>query len=74
MPLQGLNGEYYFTGIAKVTRGPWWREHLIDDDGSDWFYKFVDNEGKVNYLLTNNIPIRHRDHLYSLFKTNKRVE
>lgn len=72
MVLQGLSSQYYFGGASLFSRGPWWREFWIDDDGLDWFLRFTDNDGNFNYLLTNNLPLRDREQLYGLYKTSVR--
>jgi hypothetical protein len=59
----------YFGGVAKVSKGPWFREHFVEDDGLDWFYTFVDGEGKKCYLLSNNMSVKDRDHMGYLYKT-----
>ena len=62
----------YFGGVAKVSRGPWFRDAWIEDDGLDWYYKFKDNENKNVYLLSNNVAIEDREKLDSLYKTHVR--
>ena len=62
----------YFGGVAKVSRGPWFRDAWVEDDGLDWFYKFKDNEKKDVYLLSNNVAIEDREKLDSLYKTHVR--
>lgn len=47
----------YFGGVAKVGRGPWYKEHMVEDDGLEWFYTFADADGKECYLLSNNMAI-----------------
>ena len=49
----------YFGGVAKVSRGAWFREAWVEDDGLEWYYKFSDNDNNDNYLLSNNIA--HED-------------
>ena len=62
----------YFGGVAKVSRGPWFRDAWVEDDGLDWYYKFKDsNKGDV-YLLSNNVAIEDREKLDSLYKTHVR--
>lgn len=45
----------YFGGHQKNSRGPWFNEFYVEDDGLDWFYKFNDSDGKTCYLLSNNL-------------------
>ena len=64
-----VNSSGYFGGVAKVSRGPWFREFWVEDDGLEWYYSFRDNDGNVNYLLSNNVPIQDRERIDALFKT-----
>ena len=59
----------YFGGVAKVSRGPWYKEHLVEDDGLEWFYQFSDADGKTCYLLSNNMALEDRENVASLYKT-----
>lgn len=59
----------YFGGVAKVSRGPWYKEHMVEDDGLDWFYQFSDADGKQCYLLSNNMTMEDRDRVAHLYKT-----
>ena len=56
----------YFGGVAKVSRGPWYREYMVEDDGLDWFYQFRNSDGQACYLLSNNIAIEDRERLAHL--------
>ena len=47
----------YFGGVAKVSKGPWFRDFFVEDDGLDWFYSFIDSEGKKCFLLSNNMAV-----------------
>ena len=62
----------YFGGVAKVSRGPWFRDAWVEDDGLDWYYRFKDNEKNDVYLLSNNLAIEDRERLDSLYKTHTR--
>jgi hypothetical protein len=66
----------YFGGVNKVSRGPWFRKFFVEEDGLDWFYTFIDNDGNKCYLLSNNIPLQDRDrfsHLYHSQLRNNRI-
>jgi hypothetical protein len=66
----------YFGGVAKVSRGPWFRDYFVEDDGLDWFYTFLDNDGNKNYLLSNNMAIEDRErmsHMYHTMLRNNRI-
>ena len=66
----------YFGGVAKVSRGPWFRDYWVEDDGLDWFYTFLNNEGQKCYLLSNNLEIEDRNkmsHMYHSMVRNNRI-
>jgi|TARA_B110001450_G_scaffold7148_1_gene7298 hypothetical protein len=66
----------YFGGVAKVSRGPWFRDYWIEDDGLDWFYNFTNSDGNKSYLLSNNLAIEDRNkmsHLYHTMVRNNRI-
>ena len=66
----------YFGGVAKVSRGPWFRDYWIEDDGLDWFYTFMNSDGQKCYLLSNNLSIEDRtkmSHLYHTQVRNNRI-
>ena len=63
----------YFSRVAKVSRGPWFQEHNVEDDGLEWFYVFG-SEGEPVYLLSNNVPLQDRERLsllYNAFMRNR---
>jgi hypothetical protein len=45
----------YFARVSKVSRGPWFNESKVEEDGLEYFYLFG-NGGTPVYLLSNNIP------------------
>ena len=57
----------YFSRVAKVSRGPWFQEYMVEDDGLEWFYVYPHN-GENVHLLSNNVPIEDRERLDNLFK------
>ena len=66
----------YFGGVAKVSRGPWFRDYWIEDDGLDWFYNFTNSDGNKSYLLSNNLALEDRNkmsHLYHTMVRNNRI-
>ena len=67
--LYKINSMGYFGGVAKVSKGPWFRDFYVEDDGLDWFYSFIDSDGKKCYLLSNNLSVADREHLDQLSKT-----
>lgn len=50
----------YFSRVSKVSRGPWFQEHQVEDDGLEWFYVFGNGQGEPVYLLSNNVPLEDR--------------
>ena len=67
-----VSGMGYFGGVAKVSRGPWFRDLFVEDDGLDWYYQFLDNDRNQVYLLSNNISLNDREKFDSLYKTHVR--
>jgi hypothetical protein len=64
----------YFSRVSKVSRGPWFQEHNVEDDGLEWFYVFGNGQGEPVYLLSNNVPIEDRERLdrtYKAFMRNR---
>lgn len=61
--LYKIDSSGYFGGVYKVSRGPWFRQWLVEDDGLDWFYQIQDLDGKVMHLVSNNLPVKDRDAL-----------
>ena len=57
----------YFSRVSKIYRGPWFQEHLVEDDGLEWFYVYG-QDGDVQYLLSNNVPLEDRERLSNLYK------
>merc|ERR1711934_852987 len=62
----------YFGGVAKVSRGPWFKEYFVEDDGLDWFYTFMDSNYSKCYLLSNNLSVEDRTTLSHMYHTNVR--
>ena len=57
----------YFGRTGKVSQGPWFKEHFVEDDGLEYFYVY--NDGTANQsLLSNNIPIEDRTRFDNLYK------
>ena len=56
----------YFGRVTKVSRGPWFQEYMVEEDGLEYFYVYGSNDG-LTYLLSNNIPIHDRDRLQRLY-------
>lgn len=61
----------YFGRVQKLSRGPWFQERNVEDDGLEYFYVFG-GQGEPVYLLSNNLPIEDRDKLERLYKSFQR--
>lgn len=61
----------YFGRVSKVSRGPWFAEWRVEDDGLEYFYAYTYN-GEIVYLLTNNIPIEDRDKMSKIHQAMER--
>ena len=57
----------YFGGVSKVSRGPWWRDYLVENDGLDYFYLFRDIDGKKQHLNSSNLSVADREHLQQIY-------
>lgn len=44
----------YFGRVQKFSRGPWFQEALIEEDGLEYYYAYATQNG-LTYLLSNNI-------------------
>jgi hypothetical protein len=62
----------YFSRVSKVSRGPWFQEHLVEDDGLEWFYVFGNGNGEPAFLLSNSVPLEDRERLDRLYKAFQR--
>lgn len=56
----------YFSRVTKVSRGPWFSEWRVEEDGLEYFYAYNQN-GEIVYLLTNNIPIEDRNKMQGVY-------
>ena len=70
--LYKINSMGYFGGVFKLSRGPWFREFMVEDDGLEWYYSFVDSDGNHRYLISNNMAVADRDAMSSLYRTMAR--
>eukprot|EP00347_Sterkiella_histriomuscorum_P005532 403356254 len=61
----------YFGRVQKVSRGPWFQESMVEDDGLDFYYAYPSADG-LTYLLSNNIPIQDRERLQRLYDSFNR--
>ena len=52
----------YFGRVQKLSRGPWFSESLVEEDGLEYFYMFMSG-GQPVYLLSNNVALDDREAL-----------
>ena len=52
----------YFGRVKKISRGPWFQEHKVEEDGLEYYYQFIDGDKTMN-ILSNNIPFEDRERL-----------
>ena len=45
----------YFGRVNQISRGPWFGEMNVEDDGLEWYYMFGDSSGNMKYLLSSNM-------------------
>lgn len=62
----------YFSRPNKVSRGPWFKEINVEDDGLEYYYTYKNGEGEKKHLLSNNIPLRDRETVEKLYNGYKR--
>ena len=70
--LYKINSMGYFGGVFKLSRGPWFREFMVEDDGLEWYYSFTDSDGHTRYLISNNMAVADREAMSSLYRTMTR--
>jgi hypothetical protein len=63
----------YFGMPAKISRGPWFREVWVEDDGLEKYYVFSDAEGG-KILLSNNMSVEDRHKLDYFYKGYERQQ
>ena len=56
----------YFSRTTKISRGPWFEHHKVEDDGLEYYYSYSVN-GEKFYLLSNNIPIEDRERINQFY-------
>ncbi len=63
----------YFGRVSQISRGPWFAELQVEDDGLEYYYIHQDSNGNMRYLLTNNMSYKDRTEMMALFKAQARV-
>ena len=63
----------YFGRVSQVSRGPWFAELQVEDDGLEYYFMHQDSNGTMRYLLSNNMSYADRTALLALFSGQERV-
>jgi hypothetical protein len=63
----------YFGGVSKVSRGPWFRQMNVEDDGLEYFYQYRDHDNKELNLLSNNLAVGDREALSRIYFEHRRT-
>lgn len=63
----------YFGRVSQISRGPWFAELQVEDDGLEYYYLHDDANGNVRYLLSNNMSYKDRTEFMALFQGQNRV-
>lgn len=63
----------YFGRVSQISRGPWFAELMVEDDGLEYYYMHQDNQGNVRHLLSNNMTFQDRTAMQKLFYAQSRV-
>jgi len=71
--LYGFSPHYYSAAASQNSKGPWFeKRYWVEDDGLDWFYAFLDNDGNKCWLLSNNLKLEDRERLAHLYHSQWR--
>ena len=62
----------YFGRVSQTSRGPWFKELLVEDDGLEWYYTYGDSMG-MRYLLSNNMSVQDRENFARLYHAHNRA-
>jgi len=63
----------YFGRVSQISRGPWFAELQVEDDGLEYYYVHADASGASRYLLSNNMSYKDRTELMHLWSAQYRV-
>lgn len=63
----------YFARTAQISRGPWFDETNVEEDGMEILYSFVDDNGNRSYLLSNNMKYEDRAAFENLYRAHRRA-
>lgn len=63
----------YFGRVSQISRGPWFAEHAVEEDGLEYYFMHQDSSGTLRYLLSNNMSYEDRTQLLALQRAQNRV-
>ena len=63
----------YFGRTSQISRGPWFAELQVEDDGLEQYYMHNDAAGNMRYLLSNNMSYKDRCEMQALFAAQSRI-
>ena len=63
----------YFGGVSTISRGPWFAELQVEDDGLEYYFMHQDSNGNTRYLLSNNMSYKDRTEMLALWSAQRRV-
>ena len=62
----------YFGRVNQISRGPWFAEMQVEDDGLEWFYLYGNDNSEVKHLLSNNMTYEDRTNFANLYWGQRR--
>ena len=62
----------YFGRVSQISRGPWFAEMHVEDDGLEWYYVYLDGARNVKYLLSSNMSYDDRECFARMFWAQRR--
>ena len=63
----------YFGRVAQISRGPWFDEHRVEEDGLEIFFCFNTSKGERRMLLSNNMSHEDRTAMLNLWSAQRRT-
>ena len=45
----------YFGRVSQISRGPWFAEMQVEDDGLEYYFMHQDSQGNMRHLLSNSM-------------------
>ena len=63
----------YFGRVSQISRGPWFAELNVEDDGLEWYYVYLDGARNTKYLLSNNMSYEDRESFARMYWAQRRA-